>query len=368
VTSRLGVRAALVDGRLVDGDVRIAGSRIASVGVSPRGSGGIAVPGLVDVHINGFAGVDFLVAEPEDYAAAGAALAAGGVTAYLPTFITSPADELVRATRGAADAAARAAPGARILGAHIEGPFLSPAYRGIHPEAALRAPDAELMRAILAAGRVGMVTLAPELSGAVDLIGLLVGEGVVVSCGHTGATAEQADAAFAAGARAVTHVFNAMRPLRHRDPGIAGAALARDDVVVQMIVDHYHLAPQTAAIAWRAARGRLCLVTDAISAAGLGDGHYRVGSIDVEVSGGRARLADGTLAGNVETLLDGVRKLHGLGATLEEAVGAATAVPAGLLGRDDVGVLRRGASADVVVLDDRLEIMRVLVAGHEAAG
>jgi N-acetylglucosamine-6-phosphate deacetylase len=255
--------------------------------------------------------------------------------------------------------------GARILGVHIEGPFLSPRYHGIHPVSEMRSPDPELMRRIIAAGPTSLVTLAPELPGALELIALLAAEGVAVSCGHTDATLEQADAAFDAGARAVTHLFNAMRALRHRDPGIAGAALVRADVIVQLIVDHDHLAHETATIAWRTARERICLVTDAISAAGLGDGDYRVGSAQVQVRGRRARLADGTLAGNVGTLLEGVRNLHELGATIEEAVGAATTVPARLLRRDDVGALRPGGVADVLVLDDRLDIRRVLVGGRE---
>jgi N-acetylglucosamine-6-phosphate deacetylase len=368
MTKRLGVRAALVDGRLVDGDIDIADARVNRVGLLHAGSSGIAVPGLVDVHINGFAGVDFLVAGPDDYAAAGAALAATGVTAYQPTFIAAPTEDLRSATLAVAEAMSIGAPGARILGVHLEGPFLAATHRGIHPKAALRPPDRALLDRLLGAGPVSMVTLAPELPGALELVELLVERGIAVSCGHTDATAAEADAAFDRGARAVTHLFNAMRPLRHRDPGIVGAALVRDDVIVQMIVDHHHLAPQTAAIAWRAARSRICIVTDAISAAGIGDGDYRVGPVNVRVTGGEPRLPDGTLAGNVGTILDGVRNLHRLGATLEEAVAAATAAPARLLGRDDVGILRPDASADILVLDDRLEVLRVLIGGRELAG
>jgi N-acetylglucosamine-6-phosphate deacetylase len=367
MTKRLGARAALVDGHLVEGDVEVTGGRIARVGVLPAGSDGVAVPGLVDLQVNGFAGVDFLAAAPDDFAAAGAALAASGVTAYQPTFISAPAGDLLSATAAVAEAMGAGAPGARILGVHLEGPFLSPAHRGIHPEGALRPPDRELLERLLGAGPVSMVTLAPELPGALELVDLLVERGVPVSCGHTDATVAQADAAFDRGARAVTHLFNAMRPFRHRDPGVAAAAMLRDDVTVQMIVDHYHVAPEAVAIAWRAARGRICLVTDAISAAGLGDGDFQVGSVAVRVRGGEARLRDGTLAGNVGTLLDGVRNLHGAGATFEEAVAAGTAVPARLIGRDDVGILRPGATADVLVLDDRLEVVRVLAGGREVA-
>src|SRR5207237_4587730 len=152
----------------------------------------------------------------------------------------------------------------RILGVHLEGPFLSPRRLGIHPAASCRPPDVELLERLLAAGPVQLVTLAPELPGAEALIDRLLRGEVAVSCGHSDATAEEAEAAFDLGIRTVTHLFNAMRPFRHRDPGIAGAALAREDVIVQVILDGFHLAPETATVVWRAATGRVALVTDAI--------------------------------------------------------------------------------------------------------
>jgi N-acetylglucosamine-6-phosphate deacetylase len=209
------------------------------------------------------------------------------------------------------------------------------------------------------------MTLAPELPGALELVERLRARGIVVSCGHSDAVAAEAHAAFDRGALTVTHLFNAMRPLGHRDPGIAGAALAREDVVVQLIVDGIHLAPETVLLVRRAAAGRLALVTDAIAAAGIGDGRYRLGEVDVAVQDGVARRADGVLAGSVLTMLGAVRNLHHLGAPLVEAVNAATLVPARVLGRDDIGVLRPGARADVVVLDDRMELSRVLLSGRE---
>jgi N-acetylglucosamine-6-phosphate deacetylase len=155
-----------------------------------------------------------------------------------------------------------------------------------------------------------------------------------------------------------------MRPFTHRDPGIAGAALSRDDIVVQLIVDRHHLAPETTSLVWRAARGRVALVTDAIAGAGLGDGRYRLGSVDVEVSNGAARRADGVLAGSVLTMIESVRNLHELGVPLAEALEAASSVPARVAGRPDLGVLEPGSPADVAVLDDRLEIERVIVGGR----
>jgi N-acetylglucosamine-6-phosphate deacetylase len=195
------------------------------------------------------------------------------------------------------------------------------------------------------------------------LIDRLIERGVAVSLGHSDATAEQANAAFDRGARSVTHLFNAMRPFLHRDPGIAGAALARDDVIVSIILDGIHLAPETARVAWRAAAGRLALVTDAITAAGVADGEYSFGNFDVFVHEGTVRGPDGVLAGSVLTMLEAVRNLHALGAPLEEAVAAATSTPARVLAEPDLGRLAIGLPADLVVLDAELEIERVLVAG-----
>jgi N-acetylglucosamine-6-phosphate deacetylase len=186
----------------------------------------------------------------------------------------------------------------------------------------------------------------------------------VVALGHSNATAAEAHAGFDRGARTVTHLFNAMRPFGHRDPGLAGVALAREDVVVQLILDGHHVADEVAQIVWRAAGGRLALVTDAIEAAGIGDGRYRLGSVDVVVKDGAVRRPDGVLAGSVVTMLESVRKLHELGAPLAQAVAAASTVPARVTGRE-LGRLEPGGPADVLILDDRLELRGVFVAGKE---
>ena len=195
------------------------------------------------------------------------------------------------------------------------------------------------------------------------MIDELVRRGVVVSLGHSGADAGTAHAAVDRGAKTVTHLFNVMRPFSHRDPGLAGTALARDDVFVQLICDGVHLSDETVLLSWRAARGRLALVSDSIAAAGLGDGRFRLGGTEVEVEGGVSRTRDGSLAGGTRTVPDAVRRLVHLGAPLAEAVDAATRVPARILRRTDVGVLEPGARADVLVLDDRLRVTRVLRAG-----
>jgi N-acetylglucosamine-6-phosphate deacetylase len=358
----LGVRHALVGDTVIRGDVRVEDGRIAAVGVVPAGAGGLAAPGYVDLQVNGFGGIDFLGAEPRDYRTAGAAIAATGVTAYLPTFITSPDDAYDRAI--AAVAAARAAPGPRILGVHLEGPFLSPRWPGAHDARHLQAPDSALIDRLARVAPVAIVTLAPELAGALELTRGLVARGIVVSCGHSDADAAAAHAAFDSGARAITHLHNAHRRYGHRDPGLGGVALVRPDVTVQAVVDGVHLAPEVAYAAFLTAGERFGLVTDAMAAAGLGDGHYRLGSRRVEVNGMTARLAKGTFAGSVLTMDAAVRNLVGLGAREVDALLAATRAPARLLARPSLGHLAPGAPADVVVLDDRLEVRATLVDGH----
>jgi N-acetylglucosamine-6-phosphate deacetylase len=345
---------------LVPGDVEIVDGTVAAYGLAGPNGRGVAVPGFLDLQVNGFAGVDLMSADDGGYRRAGEALLENGVTAYLPTFISAPEDELLTALRNLPSDPG----GARILGVHLEGPFLSKKRLGIHPLAARRDPDPDLLERLLRAGPVRMMTLAPELPGANELIDRLLLEGVAVSAGHTDATAVEAKLAFDRGVRAVTHLFNAMRPFRHRDPGLAGAALARRDVVVQIILDGVHLAEETASVTWQAARGRVALVTDAVAAAGMGDGSYFLGGSEIEVRDGVVRSHDDVLAGSSLTMIEAVRNLHALGAPLGEAVAAATAVPARVLGDSDLGRLDVGLPADVVVLDDNLEIERVCVGGE----
>jgi N-acetylglucosamine-6-phosphate deacetylase len=351
---RLGVGAAVVDGTLVPGDVAVDDGVVIGIGVGTGGGQAIAAPGLVDLQVNGCAGVDLMTADPAGYARAGEALLAGGVTAFQPTFVTAPEADLVAALRAMP---ATAGP-VRIMGAHLEGPFLSAARLGAHDPAGRRDPDLALARRLLDAGAVIHVTLAPELPGALELVDELVARGVTVACGHSDATAAEAHRAFERGARTVTHLFNAMRTGTHHDPGLALAALAREDVAVQLIADGHHVADDAVMVAWRAARGRLALVSDAVGAS--------LSGVPLGTEGGAARRPDGTLAGGTASLLDGVRRLHALGVALPEALAAASAVPARIARRRDLGRLDVGARADVVVLDDRLEVQRVLVAGTAA--
>jgi N-acetylglucosamine-6-phosphate deacetylase len=359
---RLGVGAALIRGELVPGDISVEDGQLVEVGLAGGSHGLIAIPGLVDIQNNGYGGVDFLRASTEDYRNAGEALLLTGVTAYQPTFITASEEAHIEGLR----ALPMGRVGPRVIGVHLEGPFLSPERPGMHPVEFLRSPDVALLDRLLDAGQVTEMTLAPELPGADALIRRLRERGVAVSAGHTNATAEEADRGFDLGIAGLTHVFNAMRPLRSRDPGVTGAALTRPDVIVKMIVDGHHLARETVQVVWACAAGRVALITDAMAGAGAGGGTFRLGDVAVEVEEGAVpMLENGTIAGSVLTMIDAVRNLHALGVPFEQAVGAATEVPARLLGLDDVGVLLPGGPADIVVLDDRLEIQTVLCAGAD---
>jgi N-acetylglucosamine-6-phosphate deacetylase len=360
------VSAALVGSSLVAGDLLVDEGRIAGIGMRPAGRTGLATSGFIDAQVNGFGGVDFLAADRDEYESAGAALAATGVTAYQPTFISSPLDAYRDAL--AVVGGLERPGGPRLLGAHLEGPFLSPRWPGAHNPDNIVAVDPALAAKLCDAGPVRFMTVAPEVPGGLELVSLLVERGIVVSLGHSDADAAQAHAAFDRGARAVTHIFNAQRRWRPRDPGLAGAALTREGVTVQAIVDLIHTAPESAYAAFLACGRRFALTTDAIMAAGLPEGVYRLGDRAVQVAGGAARLEDGTLAGGVSTMDRSVRNLVSLGATVAQALRAASSAPARLLGRTDLGAIRIGAPADVAVLNDELRVTRTLVEGEEVFG
>jgi N-acetylglucosamine-6-phosphate deacetylase len=290
-----------------------------------------------------------MTADSAGHAHAAQALAAAGVVAYQPTLVSSPPEAYEAPL--AAVAAAMAEPGgrARILGVHLEGPFLSSEWAGAHDPAHLVEPDLALADRLCDAGPVMTITLAPELARGLELVERLVRRGVRVSIGHSNADAT------------VAH-----RRWRARDPGPAGVALVRPDVWVQAIVDGIHLAPESALGAFLAAGRRFCLVTDAVEAAGMPPGAYRLADRVVHVDGGAVRLADGTLAGSVLTMDTAVRNLVGCGVGLPEAVHAASTAPAQMLGRDDLGVLRPGAPANIAVLNDGLAVERTIVDGEEA--
>jgi N-acetylglucosamine-6-phosphate deacetylase len=380
VTGRAAPRPILVEGATVLGATEpeallLAGGRIAARGGDAvagggrgarrfRGEGLFMAPGFIDLQLNGAAGHD-LSADPGSVWDVAATIAAHGVTAFLPTIVTAPPSVAETAARVLAGGPPPGWRGATPLGLHLEGPFLNPGRSGAHDRAHLRAPDPALAAGWSAATGVRIVTLAPELPGALELVRTLAGRGVVVAAGHSLATAEEAAAGFDAGIRYVTHLFNAMPPLGHRAPGLAGAALSDGRVIVGLIPDGVHVDPLVVDLTWRVAGAdRLSIVTDAMAALGMPPGRYPLGGVDVEVGDDGAQLPDGRLAGSVLSLDAGLRNLVAYtGAPAAVAADAVTRVPAALLGERDRGALAVGAVADVVVLDAGLEVVATIARG-----
>ncbi|MEX1170748.1 MAG: N-acetylglucosamine-6-phosphate deacetylase [Chloroflexota bacterium] len=366
-------RLILAD-RVEGGRLTVEEGRIASVepSIVPEDAPYIA-PGFVDVHVHGWGGYD---AMGDDTARDGMsrALLRHGVTSFLPTAVTAPLTTLVDfAGHVRAWIPSAPADGAAPLGFNLEGPFLSPARRGAQDPASLLVPgdvEAAALEPLLDGLR--LITIAPELTGALELIGRLRGRGVAVSLGHSAASLDQARAGFAAGATTTTHLFNAMTGVDHRAPGLAAAALLDDDAYVELIADGHHVHPALWDLVARLKpAGRLLVVSDAIALGGTGDGRGLVGSLEVEVSGGRVTLAGSTtLAGSVVALDGAVRNLVAAGVTLSVAVAAATRNPLTMLGVTDRGRLEVGQRADLVELDGELRVLRVMRAGTwlEAAG
>ncbi|MGH4026683.1 MAG: N-acetylglucosamine-6-phosphate deacetylase [Pseudonocardiaceae bacterium] len=335
---------------------------------------GLLVPGLVDLQVNGYFGVDLLSATPAQWSAVAVRLPETGVTAFAPTFITGPLDRLAAGLRRAEDAmvAGRATNSARIVGVHLEGPFLASSRRGAHNAVFLRDPTDQALDLLLEAaapGTLRLVTLAPERPGALDAVRRLTAAGVVVGLGHTDAAAVQVSAAADAGARMVTHLFNAQRGLHHREPGVAGAGLADHRLTCGLILDLHHVAADVARVAFAAAPGRIALVTDAVAAAGMPPGCYVLGDEPVVVEAGRPPVReDGTLAGSGLRLDEAVANAVALGVDAVSAVAAASRVPADLLGRTDLGRIAPGAAADMVWLGEDLRTRATWIGGELVFG
>ena len=368
------VRAArLVDvaGPVTDAWLLVGGDTIlqAGTGAAPDADAVVdlgdatLVPGFVDLHGHGGATQAY---EDDDFSAALAAHRAHGTTRSVVSLVANPVPDLVRSLGRIRDVMAS---DPLLLGAHLEGPFLSPDNKGAHNEDFLVAPTPAAVEALLAegAGVIRQVTIAPELPGALDAVRRFVEAGVTVAVGHTVGTYEQARAAFDAGATVLTHAFNAMPGLHHRRPGPIGAAVEDERVTLELILDGVHVHPAAARTLFRAAPGRIALITDAMGAAGAADGPYRLGSLDVTVTDGVAHVTGtDTIAGSTLTQDVALRNAVRLtGQSLPDAVAALTSVPARAIGLGDrFGRLAPGFAADLVALSPALEVLRVWGAGQ----
>jgi N-acetylglucosamine-6-phosphate deacetylase len=367
-----------------DSVVIVEGSKIAAVGRRgrvqvPRGAREVAargktiVPGFVDVHIHGAGGHDVMDAEGGALETVAATVARHGTTSLVATTVTASEEQTCRSVAGIARFISQArestpsAPSAEILGIHFEGPFISRARRGVHPEQWIAAPSPALLSRFLAAanGTALILTLAPELPGALALVAAARSAGLVVSLGHTDACYEEARAAIAAGARHAAHVFNAMRPFSHRETGVLGAVLTSPEVTAELIADGVHV--DAAAIKMLLdlkTPQRVILVSDGTAATGMPDGKYRLGTFEVSVSGGVCRNAEGKLAGSTLTLDRALRNIVALGVPLHAALAMVTANPARQIGLSArKGMLAAGADADLVLLDPNLEVAGVMTRG-----
>lgn len=390
---RLRCERIVTPSGVVAGEVAVRDGQIEAVVGAGVGSDAVElgerwlVPGYIDMHVHGGGGAQCNTADPDEILALARFHASHGTTGLLATTVAGPVDELVVALGaiarcvdlggaggGAAGADLGAGDEARVLGAHLEGPFLSPARPGAMDPACFVSPDREVLGRLLAAGggAVRMMTFAPELPDALDLVQALVRAGVIASMGHSDAGYEEARAAVLAGARAATHLFNGMRPFHHREPGVLGAALDLPEVSCELICDGVHVDPVALRLVYGAkGTAAIRLITDAMQAAGMADGRYRLGGAAVEVRDGVVRLAEGgSIAGSTLTMDVAVRNaVRFLGIPVEEAVSLASTNPARLLGVGDrKGAISVGMDADLVVLDEELLACGTIVGGEWVGG
>ncbi len=358
------------DGRAFAGRVGF-GARVETIEAAGSGGGDYVLPAFIDLQVNGSHGIDVMTASPEEIASLAGHLVGEGTCAFLPTAVTAPLEKIERAHAAIAGAmtaqAGAGATGAAILGMHLEGPFISPARLGAHAPLNVEPRGAPLDR-VLGLEKLRLVTLAPELPGALDAIRRFCARGVVVSIGHTDAALAEANAGIAAGAQMFTHLFNAMRPLHHRDPGVIAAAMLARDAKPAVIPDGVHVDPAMLALVYRVrgAEGML-MTTDKVALGGEGSAVSRhVGRASARVEAGAARLADGTLAGSVISMLDGVRLMvEKVGVSVGEVAIMTSANPAAMLGLPDRGKLKPGMRADLLLLSNQLELKAVFIGGRE---
>ncbi|MEK4294465.1 N-acetylglucosamine-6-phosphate deacetylase [Paenibacillus sp. FSL R5-0914] len=330
------------------------------------GGGHLLVPGMIDVHIHGANGFDMMDGTEKSIQEVSSACASSGCTSFLATSVSSTLEDLLEMIRSVKRVIGHEV-GAKIAGIHLEGPYLNPKRKGMQNEKYLRHPNLEEMNLIFeeAGSLIKMVTIAPELPGGMELISFLKEKGVVIAIAHSDATYEEAKQAFASGASHVTHCFNGMRPIHHRDPGVIVAAFEEKHVSLQAIVDNVHLHPAIIRLmhTLKGPEG-MVLITDALQAMGLGDGDYMFGGHHVTVSEGVARLKDGTLASSTVTMNEALRYTVETGIPLVDAVKMASTTPANILGLQQKGTITSGFDADLVLLDDEFKVCWTMVDGQ----
>lgn len=359
------------DGQFVRGGFSVENGRFAHVledvpGPAEDLDGALVIPGLVDIHVHGCAGADFSDGDYAGLVRMARYLARRGVTSFAPASMTLPYDALDKAFHAAARLRREGlADGARLMGIQMEGPFLSREKRGSQNPAYLRLPDWDRFLRLYdaAEGLLRIVDVAPELPGAVEFT-RRASEKCRVSVAHTAAGYDQAAAMFDAGATHLTHLFNAMSGIHHRHPGPIGAASERESVTAELICDGIHVHPSAVRMAFRLFPGRICLISDALRCCGMADGSYSLGGQEILLSGGVARLTGGAIAGSAADLYQCMRRAVSFGIPREQAVWAATALPARVIGREsETGAIADGRAADFVICGGELEPEAVYLGG-----
>ncbi len=329
---------------------------------------GYICPGFIDIHVHGSGGADVMDGSPESMETMAEWLARGGTTGFLATTLSAPRERLAGAVRNAASLRMKRIRGAKVLGVHLEGPFLNPERKGAQKGEYLRLPSVGELKEYIDAGSgaVRMITLAPELPGAAEVIRYARAHGLVVSLGHSGASITQVEEACDAGLNHVSHAFNAMTGFHHREPGTTGAIMSMKRLTVDVIADGYHVHPSIIKILIKAKGIKNTIaITDCISAGGMGDGIYTLGGQRVTVRNGRTLLEDGTIAGSTVTMANAVKVLvEQVGLDIGEAVQMVSANAARLLGLDSKGALVTGNDADIVVLDHEFRVLMTVVDGE----
>ena len=329
--------------------------------------GAYIIPGLVDVHTHGAVGIDGSDCVAEDLPLLAKYYADKGVTSFLFTTMTISRAELERQMK-VVRGYERREDGAKIAGVHLEGPFLSYAKRGAQNAEALQSPSIEMLRALqeISGGKVKLMTVAPEIEGALDFI-REAKDVCTISLGHSTAGYEEAVKGFEAGAKHVTHLYNGMQPFHHRDPAIIGAALEKG-AYVELICDGFHIHPAMIMATYKMFGDKLIIISDSLRCAGMPDGEYDLAGQPIVVKNGQARLLDGTIAGSSSNLLEELRNVVSYGMPLEAAIRAMTEIPAEDLGLDEVGLLEQGRAADFIVLDENLQLMATVIDGRLVNG